>query len=291
METLRQDVRYALRSFAKSPGFTAVVVMTLALGIGANAAIFGLMDQVMFRLLPVRDPGGLTAVAAVPAGDPSKSNATPFPISYRELQDYRTSDAFASLAGYSSARIVTLQQSGGTENLFAELVTYDYFPTLGLTPAKGRFFLPDEDRDPGSSPVAVLNYGTWQTRFAARADIVGGAIKINNIDFTIIGVAPPRFIGVNAIFGPDLWIPATMTETIAPVEWRNALSDRAKGIFNAVGRLNPGVSRAQAQAKMTVIAHALAHEFPKTNEGRGVVVRPLSDVLLNSNSSGASAAR
>jgi predicted permease len=292
LHDLWRDLRYSIRSMRRTPVFVAFAVATLALGIGANTTVFTLINTLILNPLPVRDPGGLIAVAAVPAGDPSKSSSTPFPISYRELQDYRSrTGAFASLAGYSSARIVTLQQNGGTENLFAELVTYDYFPTLGLTPATGRFFLPDEDRDPGASPVAVLNYGTWQTRFAGRADIVGSVVRVNNNNFNIIGVAPPRFIGVNAIFGPDLWIPASMTEAVAPVEWRNALSDRAKSIFSAVGRLRPGITRAQAQAQTTAVAAALAREFPKTNEGHSAIVRPLGDVLLNSNSSGASPIR
>src|SRR6185369_12190087 len=111
LNDLWRDLRYAVRSMRRTPVFVAFAVATLALGIGANTTVFTLVNTLILNPLPVRDPGGLTAVAAVPAGDPSKSNATPFPISYRELQDYRTSDAFASLAGYSSARIVTLQQS------------------------------------------------------------------------------------------------------------------------------------------------------------------------------------
>jgi predicted permease len=292
LEDSWRDVRYALRSLRRTPVFVLFAVATLALGIGANTTVFTLINTLILNPLPVPDAGSLTAVAGTDGRDPAKSSTAAFQLSYRELEDYRTrTTAFATLAGYTSPRTVTLQQEGGSENLFAELVTREYFPTLRLMPAKGRFFLADEDGEAGAHPVAVLNYGTWQSKFGGRADIVGSTVKINNIGFTIVGVAPPRFIGLNAIFGPDLWIPSAMTEILAPTELRNALSDRAKPIFSAVGRLRAGVTREQAQTQLAAVAGALSREFPKTNEGHTVIVRPLSELLLNSNTSGASGVR
>ena len=124
--------------------------------------------------------------------------------------------------------------------MFGELVTGNYFSTLGLSPARGRFFLPEEDGTPGAHPVAVMNYGTWQASFGSAADIVGKTLRINNIVFTVIGVAPPRFIGVNAIFGPDFWIPAAMAEQLMPNETQSVFTDRGKAIFQGSGDWDRG---------------------------------------------------
>ena len=129
--------------------------------------------------------------------------------------------------------------------MFTELVTGNYFSTLGLTPARGRFFLPEEDSTPGAHAVAVMNYGTWQARFAGAPDIIGRTLRLDNVVFTVIGVAPPQFIGVNALFGPDLWIPVAMAEQLLPNEMQNVFSDRSKTLFVGVGRLKQGVTRPQ----------------------------------------------
>src|SRR5437588_5787492 len=118
--------------------------------------------------------------------------------------------------------------------MFSELVTGNYFQTLGLTPVKGRFFSPDEGSAPGAHPVAVMNYGTWAARFGGVNDIVGKTLRLNNMMFTIIGIAPPGFIGVNGLFGPDLWIPAAMAEQLLPNDMHRALTDRSKVAFQAV---------------------------------------------------------
>jgi predicted permease len=177
---------------------------------------------------------------------------------------------------------VTWQESGAAQRLFSELVTSNYFSTLGLTPAKGRFFLAEEDSMPGARAVAVMNYATWQTRFGGVDDIIGKTLRLNGVVFTIIGVAPPQFIGVNAIFGPDLWIPATIAERFLPNEMQNALSDRSKAVFQGVGRLRPGITRAQALANMATLASTLARAYPATNEGHTAAVRPIRDALLGS---------
>jgi hypothetical protein len=130
-----------------------------------------------------------------------------------DLKDYQARNrVFGSLAGYTSPRPVTWREEGGSQQMFSELVTGDYFSTLGLRLIRGRFFLPEEDSTAGTH--AVMNYGTWQSRFGGADDVVGKTLRLNNVVFTVAGVAPPNFIGLNAIFGPDLWIPATMAEQL-----------------------------------------------------------------------------
>lgn len=289
LEGIWKDLAYALRGMRKSPGFVLVVVMTLALGIGANTTVFTVINTLLLNPLPVRNAPELAAVVAEDARNTSRSEAV-FPISYADLKDYRAQNqVFRSLACYTSARGLTLQENGIAQGIFGEFVTADYFSALGLAPARGRFFSPDEDSVEGAHPVAVLNYATWQTRFGGAEDIVGRQIQVNNVVLTIIGVAPPHFIGVNAIFGPDLWLPATMGERMSPNSMQSLLTDRGKAAFLAVGRVKPGVTMGQAAANFRAIAGSLARLYPETNESHGATVRPLRDVLVaNSGTAGSS---
>lgn len=286
VEDIWRDLRYAFRTMRKSPMFVLFVVLTLGLGIGANTTVFTVINTLILNPLPIPDSSGLDAISMGKTKIISKSNA-PLPMSYADLQDYRSrNDVFRSLAGYTSPRVISLQSGDDSKRMFTELVTANYFSTLGLSPVRGRFFSPDEDNAPGAHPVAVINYGTWQSAFAGRGDIVGKVLRVNHLDFTVIGVAPPRFIGVNAIFGPDFWIPASMAEQLLPNEMSGALTDRNKVLFQSAGRLKPGVTLAQAQANMATVASALAREFPTTNEGHTVMVRPIREVLFTSSMGG-----
>jgi predicted permease len=282
MGDLWRDLRYAGRTMRKSPLFVLFVVLTLALGIGANTTVFTVINTLILNPLPVADSAGLASVGAAKAGSPSKSTV-PLSMSYADLKDYQArNQVFRSLAGYTSPRGVTWQAHASSVGMFSELVTSNYFSTLGLSPVRGRFFAPDEDRAPGAHAVAVMNYGTWQGRFGGANDIVGKTLRLNNIVFTVIGIAPPHFIGVNAVFGPDLWIPAAMVEHLLPNEMRNALTDRGKAVFLGVGRLKPAATRAQAQANLATIATDLAREYPTTNEGYTATVRPIRDAVFAS---------
>jgi predicted permease len=280
MEDLWRDLRYAGRTMRKSPMFVLIVVLTLALGIGANTTVFTVINTLILNPLPVQDSAGLAAVGAAKMDSVSKPGA-PLPISYADLKDYQAGNgAFSSLAGYISARPMTWQADTASQGIFGELVTGNYFSTLGLSPARGRFFLPQEDSTPGTHAVAVMNYGTWQTRFGGAADIVGKTLRVNGVVFTVIGIAPPRFIGVSAIFGPDLWIPAAMAERLMPNQMRAALTDRNKAMFQAVGRYKPGVPLAQAQANMAAVASDIARQYPALNQGRTAAVRPIREVFF-----------
>jgi predicted permease len=287
LEELWRDVRYAGRTMRKNPMFVLVVVLTLALAIGANSTVFTLINTLVLNPLPVPDSAKLFAVTY--NSSESKSTA-PMPISYADLKDYETRNgAFQSLAGYTSVRLVTWQTGETSERMFSEFATGNYFSTLGIKPAKGRFFLPEEDGNPGAHPVVVMNYGTWQTRFGGAPDIVGKTLRLNNTEYTVVGIAPHAFIGVNGIFGPDFWMPAAMAEQSLPTEMQAVLTDRGKAVFTGLARLKPGITRTLAQANIALIASDLARAYPETNEGHAVTVRPVRDVVFGSSMGGSSA--
>ncbi len=284
IQDLGRDLRYTGRAMRKNPLFVLFVVLTLGLGIGANTTVFTLINTLILNPLPVKDSSQLVGVSRAEAKNTSKSTSL-LPMSYSDLREYQArNEVFSSLAGYTPPQIVTLQMGGASQRMFSELVTGNYFPTLGLKPATGRFFLPEEDSTPGGHAVAVMNYATWQGRFGGASDIIGKTLRLNNVVFTVVGVAPPRFIGISPIFGPDLWIPAAMTEQLLPGEMAHALSDRSKTAFQAIGRLKPGISRVQAQADMATIASALAREYPEADKGHTAAARSIRDILFSDGS-------
>lgn len=274
-EDLWKDLRFALRMLRKSPGFTAVAVLTLALGIGANTALFTVVDSLILNPLPVEKISTLAAVNATPAKKTAPAGDLQA-LSYLNLKDIRErTHAFRSLAGHSYPMAVTMTDKEQPRRIFAEIVTANYFETLGLHPFLGRFFLPSEDTTPGAAPVAVLGYTAWQSRFGGDPNISGRTIRLNETPFTIIGVGPKGFKGVYAVFGPDLWVPSMMAERILPAEQRTALADRGLPLLTGIGRLEPGVTLAEAQAEMKIAGAALEKEDPGVNEGKALTVMPL----------------
>lgn len=281
-EDLWKDLRFALRMLRKSPGFTAVAVLTLGLGIGANTAVFTVVDSLILNPLPVEKISTLAAVNTTQAKKTAQSGDLQA-ISYLNLKDIRErTHAFRSLAGHSYPMAVTMTDKDQPHRVFAEIVTANCFETLGLHPFLGRFFLPSEDATPGVAPVAVLGYTAWQSRFGGAPDILGRTIRLNNTPFTIIGVGPKGFKGVYAVFGPDLWVPSMMAPQVLPAEQRNALSDRALPLFTGIGRLEPGLTLAQAQAEMKIVGAALEKEDPGANEGKILSVTPLIEAAYGS---------
>jgi len=280
MDTIWQDVRYSVRTLIKTPAFTVAAVVSLAIGIGANTTIFTLLNTLFLNPLPVARPSELVAVFTV-----ASRNATQFgnllPLSYPNLEDFRVRNAvLTDLAGYSPPLPLSLTTGQEPQRVFAQLVTGNYFDVLGVRPAAGRFFTPDEDRTPGTHPVAVIGYGLWQRRFGARADAIGLAISLNRRAFTIVGVAPEGFKGVTSMFGPDLWLPAMMSAQLQPRQSGSWLDERAAVVFNTAGRLKPGVTVAQADANLKTIARALEQEYPEPNSGRNVTVTPLTEATI-----------
>ncbi|HYL64685.1 MAG TPA: ABC transporter permease [Candidatus Methylomirabilis sp.] len=281
-----RDLRFGARMLRKTPGFTAIATLTLALGIGANTAVFTILNTLLFSPVPVVDASRLAAINTAPSGKTaSESNLEP--VSFLNLEDYRGKNrVFSNVAGYSEVLSLTMQHGVETQRLFGQLITQNYFETLGLKPALGRFFTPEEDAIPGAHPVAVIGYSAWQARFGGVQDILGKTIKLNNHPFEIIGVAQKGFKGVTAIFGPDLWVPSMMAAALLPPPQEKALEDRSIRSFTGVGRLRPGVSLSRAQADMKTIAAALANEYPDANEGQTVALRPLAEAALGTQGPG-----
>ncbi len=251
MEGLIGDVRYALRQLAKTPLFTAIVVVTLALGIGANAAIFSLMDQILFRKLPVEDPDRLVILNGPGPNQGSRHHATNIDaLSHPMFLDFRDhGEPFAGVMAFFPTDI-HLSANGETERANGLLVSGTYFDVLGVKPAIGRLFSPEDDKTPGAHPVAVLSYGYWQRRFASDPGIVGKQVLVNGNALTVVGVAARGFNGVMVGSISDVFVPLMMQEQVIPI-WK-ALGERRVMWLIPMARLKPGVSLEQAKAAANV---------------------------------------
>ncbi len=271
METLIKDLRYGIRSLLKRPGFAAIAVITLALGIGANTAIFSLVNMVLLRSLPVDHAEQVVAVSLRAKGDSFNAFSYPNYIDFRDRNEV--------LSGLLAYRFVPLSLSRGDNNerIWGYEVSGNYFDVLGVHAIKGRTFLPEEDRTRLSHPVAVVSYGCWQRRFGADPNLVGKDVLLNNHQFRIIGVAPEGFKGTEIVYTPEIWIPAAMLEWAEP--GAKYLDDRSAGNFFAVGRLKPGISTSQGEASLNLLALQLAKEYPDTNEGQSVRLGPPGFIL------------
>ena len=251
----RRDVLYAVRVLSRNPGFTLVAVLSLALGIGANALVFSVVNALVLRPLPVAEPDRVVFVE--PLGGTTQS----FP-NYQDLRD--RNQTFAGLIGYRMSPM-ELDSGAGASRIWGYLATGNYFDVLGVAPAMGRFFRQEDDLHPGASPYAVLSYTGWQTRFGADPAIVGKIIRLNRLPYTVLGVAPPGFHGAELFFWPDVWVPMMMQAQIeAGNPW---LENRATSNVWVAGRLKPGVSPARATANLNAIAAELARRYPWPNEG------------------------
>ncbi len=268
LDTLRQDVQYAVRSLRKQPGFTAVVVLTLALGIGANTAIFSLLDAVVLRSMPVERPEEL-ALLMVPHGDGFDPS-----FNYPLFEDYRDkNEVFTGLVAYD-AEAMHLALGEESERIIGLRVSWSFFHVLGARPAIGRSFLPEEDRVGAAAQVAVISYGLWQNRFEGKVDAVGREILLNGQRFTIVGVASPRFTGVMRGLNAEIYTPITTPlDTLAnPGEWEQRLKNRGFTWLQILGRLNPGMTLAQAQAGMRTLAEQIKTARPMNTETELVVL-------------------
>ena len=266
MNTLLQDIRYGIRMLRRKPLFTVIAVLTLALGIGANSAIFTLVSTVLLRPLPVESPGELVALNVMGKNDSLQA------FSYPNYKDFR--DRNEVLSGLYASRIspMSLSRDGNNQRIWGYEVTGNYFDILGVSAVQGRTFLPEEDSTPLTHPVAVVSYDAWKNRFGSDPSLVGQQIIINDHKFEIIGIAPEGFGGTDLIYTPEVWVPMMMQEWIEPGNpWIE--SRRTQNIF-ATGRLKPGVTSDEAEASLNVLAGALAQEYPDTNEGQVIRLTP-----------------
>ena len=259
LEILWQDVSYGLRMLTKNPGFTAVVVLALALGIGANTAIFSLVDKVLIRKLPVEEPDRLVVVSA------SRGQGISTVFTYPDFADYRASNqVFEGLVCYTQ-RALTLSEGGQAERVQGTIVSGNYFTALRVRPALGRGFFPEEDKTRGSHPVVVFSYGLWQRRFGSDPGLVGKAVNLNGYSFTVVGIAPSEFTGTVPGVAPDVYVPVMMQGQVSP-SWKfdPLFGPRSRGLswLEVLGRLKPGVSREQAAAAMTTLGSQIARANP-----------------------------
>ena len=249
MSTLIQDLRYALRMLVRAPGFSVVIILTLGLGIGANTAIFSLMDQVLLRSLPVHDPSALVQLdgPGLFSGRTLQDRTFSYPM-YRDLRDGNT--VFSGLVAEFGTP-ATLGHRDQRERVDAELISGNTFDVLKVAPALGRALTPDDDRVPGGHPVAVLGYGYWQRRFAGDPSVIGYPVTINSTPMTIVGVAPPGFAGVMSTTAADVFVPLMMKAQLAPTE--DDLMSRRSRFVKVVGRLKPGLTATAAKAELDVL--------------------------------------
>lgn len=258
MHSLGRDFLFSLRSLARSPLFTAVAVLSLALGIGANTAIFSLIDQVLLRFLPVREPGELVMLAT--RGPHMGSNSGSYVLSYPMYKDYRDRTEVFRGVLCSRAATVNMSYEGPAELAEAELVSGNYFEVLGLQPGAGRVFSRNDETSRGANPVVVLNHGYWQTRFHGDPGIIGKTIRVNSFPMTVVGVAAPGFDGLRLGFRPKLFVPVTMQKQVMP-SWSDVLDNRRNRWLQVFARLKPGVSRERAEAFLrTLYKQIIAEE-------------------------------
>src|SRR5436190_5099060 len=252
MQTLWQDVRYGLRMLGKNPGFTLIAILTLALGIGANTAIFSLLNQVLLRRLPVRNPGELVVLKSPGPkrghvwSDGDDSEVFSYPL-YKGLAK-NTAVLDGVFARYQFA--ASIASHGQTERGSGELVTGNYFDVLGVRPTLGRVLSPADDDVQGAHPVVVLSHSYWMRHFGGDAGVLNQAILVNNTEMTIVGVAQAGFSGIQVGQTPDIFVTSTMKGQMTPI--RNGLDDWNDSFLAVLARRKSGVSVEQAQAGINV---------------------------------------
>ena len=285
MGTLLQDVRFALRMLARNPGFATVAVLTLALGIGANTAIFTIVNAVLLNPLPVTDAARLFELDTTDRKTTvALGNATRLGMSVLNYEDFaRQADVFSGITGFIGVR---LTRSGGEKptRYQGSLVTANYFDVLGVRAVLGRTFWPDEDKHPGGDTVVVLSYALWSREFGSSPGVLGKRLTLNGTDYTVIGVTPPQFKGTFLFANSDqIWIPISMhTQVLAGFIEDNFLHRRFLDL-TAVGRLKTGVTLRRAATAVETIASRLEQQYPNDNRGRGATLSPVADASLGIN--------
>jgi predicted permease len=274
LENFGQDIRYAVRMLRKAPGFTAAAVLTLALGIGANATIFSFINELLLRPPSgVEQPDRLMSVwNRLPDGQLMQ-------FSYPDYLYFRDhNQVFSSFVAFNSDPTqASWTQRGQSSLIYVRMVSANFFPALGVKSIIGRGFLPDEDATPGNNPVVVLSHKFWQERLDADPNVLGKTLTLNTHTFTVVGIAPANFEDLRPEFETDVWAPISMQQELEPGS--DFLSDRETYWIFVVGRLKPGVTRAQAQANVSLVVSQLDREHPEPDRKRwGAAVTPNSGI-------------
>src|SRR5215470_17906062 len=267
-----QDLRYGARMLVKQPGFTLIAVLTLALGIGVNSALFTVFDALTLKPLPVKDPDSLVSFSGV-----DRNGVRRKLFSYLDYLDYRDHNTtLTELVAWSKAAVALGETQVGRDDLsaeganyvFGQIVSANYFAALGAEMDLGRGFLPEEDRTPGVSPVIVLSHQFWRRQFDSDPHIVGKIIRLQSQSFTVVGVTAREFVGTS-LDTPAFWTPLMIRDQVIPPgpgeRRRRWLTERCADSFELLGRLKPGVAPKAAQAEMGMIAQRLAQQYPGEN--------------------------
>lgn len=280
-----RDVQYALRGLRNSPGFTAIAVLTLALGIGVNTTIFSMVNAILLKPLPVDSPEELVDIYSRPSNMTSEFGTT----SWLDYQEYREqSETLSDIAAYTNF-FANFARDGRSELIIGELVSGNYFDVLGVPLRLGRSFAAEESATEMTHPVAVLGHGFWQSRFNADPDVLGQTLRLNSTDYTVIGVAPASFGGMMPAVRAQMWVPTMMVEDIEPLgnqRWTGGsgetrLERRGQRWLWMRGRRQPGVETSRVQAELEGIAARLATEYTESNELETVRVMETSGVVIN----------
>ncbi|HZE90049.1 MAG TPA: ABC transporter permease, partial [Verrucomicrobiae bacterium] len=267
MRSLVEDLRFAVRMLRRSPGFSLIAVVTLALGIGANTAIFTVADSLLLRPMPFHDPDRLVLVW----GDRPREGFDVLPFSWENFTEFREqATSFESLGAFFSypGNTFNLTASGEPERIQAAYLSAEVLPALGVAPSLGRAFTSDEDR-PGAGGVVLISQGLWRRRFGAAGDIVGRTLILDGQPRTITGVMPESFTFPRYPADADVWLPLATEPNSA------RRFSRGTRYLSVIGRLKPGTTVAGAQAEATAVAGRLAAKYPRYNEGLGAKVTPL----------------
>ncbi|HZU26974.1 MAG TPA: ABC transporter permease [Bryobacteraceae bacterium] len=262
LESIVADVRYALRMLRRQPGFTAVAVLSLALAIGANSAIFSFADALLLRPLPVPNPSGLLDITNTTPDNPFEGMSYP---DYRDLR--QESRSFRAMAAYRLTTVAAAANPRAAAQVrLGMLVSDGFFPAIGVAPALGRTFMSDDQA------VAMVSYELWQQQYAGDRSVIGSALRVNGIVCTIVGVTPESFTGLDRFVRPTIFIPLALSRRLemAPSD---PLEDRSRRDLVVKGRLRPGVTQKSAKAELAAIGAALAREYPKTNRNRRMALR------------------
>ncbi len=268
LDRLTQDLRFGVRMIAKSPGFAVVAILTLALGIGANTALFSVVNGVLFNPLPYPQPEQLVTLHE------SKPNFEAGSISFPNFQDWRKENTTFSMIGISRGYSFNLTGAGEAEQVRTQFVSTDLLPMLGVKPVVGRLFEEGEDGF-GGSPIVIISEGFWNRKFASAQDVLGKGLTLDGRNYTIVGVVPANFnLQIGAFRASELYVPIG--------QWTNAaLHIRAAGLgIHGIGRLKPGVTIQQARSDMARVTGHLAEAYPDSDKGIGATLIPLKEQMV-----------
>ena len=256
MESLLRDLRYGARMLWQSKGLTLVAVVSLAAGIGANSAVFSIVNSMLLRPRPVAEPDRLVGVYLGDRPIPYQS------ISYPIYLDLRADNGVFSGLAATGIRQFRLAGTDDVEQIWGEAVSGNYFDVLGIRPFRGRTFLPEEDSVPNRNPVVVLSHGLWRRRFASDPDLVGKAVTINDQSLTVVGIAPPEYMGWSGGLASEIWVPAMVLPALEPGRGLPIITSRGNSWVTLVGRLAAGTTIEQARARLDLLADGMRAAYP-----------------------------